>query len=191
MAILTLNNVRSAAEASYGGQFRYKSAASVLQEEVASAPTRETFDVFLSHSYADAQLGEKEVLGLWQILRSVGLKVYVDWIVDREFNRKYVTSWTARKLRQRMDDSRCLFFATSQNSANSKWMPWELGYKDGENGKVAILPLTGGLEFKGQEYLGIYPYVDLTSGTLYIHKDQKTWVNFKDWLAGKEPKKQS
>lgn len=191
MAILTLNEVRSAAEAAYGRRFTHKSAAAVLIEETASAPAREQFDVFLSHSYTDAQLADKELLGLWEILRKLGLKVYIDWIVDRHLSRKNVTSRTAQRLRQRMDDSRCLFFATSQTSASSKWMPWELGYKDGENGKVAILPLTGGSDFKGQEYLGIYPYIDLTSSVLYVHRNQHTWVRFSDWLAGKEPTERS
>jgi hypothetical protein len=42
-------------------------------------------------------------------------------------------------------------------------MPWELGYYDGfRPGYVAILPLvqTAGGSFSGQEYLGLYPYME-------------------------------
>jgi hypothetical protein len=42
-------------------------------------------------------------------------------------------------------------------------MPWELGFFDGYRpGQVAILPLvrTSGETFEGQEYLGLYPYVE-------------------------------
>lgn len=42
-------------------------------------------------------------------------------------------------------------------------MPWELGYFDGyKPGFVAILPLvqSSGSDFKGQEYLGFYPYIE-------------------------------
>jgi hypothetical protein len=43
-------------------------------------------------------------------------------------------------------------------------MPWELGYFDGFNGNVAILPVvpdTEELNFDHEEYLQIYPKVDV------------------------------
>jgi hypothetical protein len=48
-------------------------------------------------------------------------------------------------------------------------MPWELGYFDGfRPGHVAILPLVKatGAGFNGQEYLGLYPYVEDISFTV-------------------------
>jgi hypothetical protein len=41
-------------------------------------------------------------------------------------------------------------------------MPWELGYFDGGKKQVAILPLVEreGADFKGQEYLTLYPILD-------------------------------
>jgi hypothetical protein len=62
-----------------------------------------------------------------------------------------------------MRNSQSLIFATSSASSQSKWMPWELGYFDGfKPGYVAILPLVPSTysDFKGQEYLGLYPYVE-------------------------------
>lgn len=62
-----------------------------------------------------------------------------------------------------MRHSRPLIFATSNTSSASKWTPWELGYFDGfKPGHVAILPLvkTAGSGFEGQEYLGLYPYIE-------------------------------
>lgn len=121
------------------------------------------------------------------ILSSLGYSVYVDWIIDKEFSREEVTYNTAVLLRLRMKHSRCLFFVTSKTTAKSIWMPWELGYMDGHIGKVAILPLTGGSEFKGQEYLGVYPYVDKSNNSLWIHKDRQNWVSFERWLKGEKP----
>jgi hypothetical protein len=51
-----------------------------------------------------------------------------------------------------------------------------IGYFDGFNGKVAIVPIvdTPQSSFTGQEYLGLYPYVDeatATNGQLYL------WIN--------------
>lgn len=67
-----------------------------------------------------------------------------------------------------MRQSKSLIFYTSENSPDSKWMPWELGFFDGNKpGHVAILPLvkTQGASFSGQEYLGLYPPVEEISLT--------------------------
>ena len=116
------------------------------------------FDIFLSHSYADKDI----IPALKKELEDMGYTVYVDWITDKLLSREEVTKETAKVLQKRMQQSKCLFFATSENSPNSKWMPWELGYFDGiKNKRVAVLPISkqnnGFSEyFKGQEYLGLY-----------------------------------
>ena len=117
----------------------------------------EQFDIFPSHSLSDQKL----ILGIWLSLEDMGYEVYVDWIHDRHLSRESVTKETAKVLRHRMRNSKSLFFATTANSSSSKWMPWELGYKDGQNNRAAILPVSQGdaNSYSGQEYLGIYPYV--------------------------------
>lgn len=125
------------------------------------------FDIFLSHSYKD-----KEIIPyLKKELESMGHSVYVDWINDKFLSRKEVTSGTAKVLQARMRQSKSLFFATSENSSDSKWMPWELGYFDGiKDKKVAVLPIRinnnfSDDEFKGQEYLGLYYYVSFNKAS--------------------------
>jgi len=115
------------------------------------------FDIFMSHSYEDAEIiaGAKLI-----IEQNSGLTVYVDWIEDAQADRSRVTPGTADMLRQRMNHCRFLLYATSRSSPNSKWMPWELGYFDGlKGGSVGILPIVQSTDdsFKGQEYLGLYP----------------------------------
>jgi hypothetical protein len=115
------------------------------------------FDIFMSHSYEDAEIiaGAKLI-----IEQNSGLTVYVDWIEDAQADRSRVTAGTADMLRQRMNHCRFLLYATSRSSPNSKWMPWELGYFDGlKGGSVGILPIVQSTDdsFKGQEYLGLYP----------------------------------
>ena len=77
-------------------------------------------------------------------------------------------------------------------------MPWELGYFDGLKGKVAILPIvdtpTFTEDYKGQEYLGLYYYVTKGNAknenigeTLWINKDEKTYIHLPAWLDGKQP----
>jgi hypothetical protein len=135
-------------------------AASSELRKSSAASLSATFDIFLSHSYEDARL----ILGVKRLLEGQRLSVYVDWIEDNQLNRAAVTFSTAETLRQRLRRCRYLLFATSQSSPRSRWMPWELGYFDGRNGrnKIGILPLVDDAhaDFAGQEYLGIYPRVE-------------------------------
>lgn len=158
------------------------------------------FDIFLSHSYADKDI----IPRLKKALEGFGFSVYVDWINDRLLSRDSVNKNTAKVLQQRMKQSRSLVYATSENSSNSRWMPWELGYFDGIKDKmVAILPLkkdTNGFtdDFSGQEYLGLYYYVDKATPKgsakeiLYINEDRATYTTFDAWLnQNQKPTKRS
>ena len=150
MVFITESQVRSFA-GSAGVQF----AESELRK-VAMAAAPHEFDVFLSHAYVDAQL----VLGVKVMLERLGLRVYVDWIIDNELDRSKVTVETASKLRERMGQCESLIYVATSASPFSKWMPWELGYFDGlKPNKVAILPIVKlvGDTFPQQEYLDLYP----------------------------------
>ena len=119
----------------------------------------QTYDVFLSHSFADAIF----VYGVKKLLESHDVSVYVDWENDSGLDRRRVTKDTAALLRHRMKHSKSLLLATSENASNSKWMSWELGYFDGLKSRCAIFPTNPTqLEahvFEGREYLGLYPYI--------------------------------
>mgnify|MGYP001104598987 CR=1 FL=1 len=156
----------------------------------------EPFDIFLSHCSKDADV----VLGLLEKLNEFGYVVYVDWIDDPQLDRSNVTKATANVLRERMNQSKCLFYATTINSTQSKWMPWELGYIDGRKDKSAILPIfesesSSTQNYKGQEYLGVYPYcIEATTkntnvNKLWICESEDIYVLFDDWLKGKKPYK--
>ena len=136
-----------------------KSASQILIEDSARFSETDHYDVFLSHSYQDADT----IYGVKKIIESLDLSVYVDWIDDAGLDRSKVTTRTAQVLKQRMKVSSCLVYAHSSNATHSVWMPWELGYFDGiKTGYVWILPLVAqdDSEFKGQEYLGLYPPVE-------------------------------
>ena len=122
----------------------------------------------------------------------MGNYVYVDWIVDAQLDRTNVTKDTCQGIKERMNQCRSLFYATSKAASNSKWMPWELGYMDGKTTKCAILPImkeTHQTTYKGQEYLSVYPYVQKKKlarygdeGELYIIKEDKPPILFDEWL---------
>lgn len=139
-------------------KYSFESYNDLLNESVKKQNSLSNYDVFLSHSVKDAQI----VLGVKNWLEENGMKVYVDWIDDKQLDRSKVTSKTAEILRTRMRQSSSLIYIATDNSSQSKWMPWELGYFDGYSfGKVAILPILiyENQSFSGQEYLGLYPLV--------------------------------
>jgi hypothetical protein len=164
VAYVTKTEARAAARARYGSLIE-----SELRKSAQTAPTK-TFDVFLSHASEDAAI----IAGVKAMFEREGLSVYVDWIDDTQLDRRHVTPKTADALRNRMNRSRSLVYASSVASTQSKWMPWELGYFDGRHrGHVWIMPLveTADATFRGLEYLGLYPLLErfsfLSMGTKF------------------------
>lgn len=137
--------------------------AEALRREARSTPERGRFDVFLSHSFNDAQV----IYGLRRLLMAEGLTVYVDWIDDPLLDRSNVSAATARRLRTRMQQSSTLIYATSRSASRSRWMPWELGYFDGARSaeRISIVPIENheSGEFTGQEYLSLYKRLEKIS----------------------------
>lgn len=147
-----------------------------------------TYDIFLSHSYDDARI----VKIVKEMLEEKGYRVYVDWIEDDHLDRGKVSAATASILKGRMDRCLSLIYLTSPSAERSLWMPWELGYMDARTGKVAVAPVLEDDEnFEGREYLGLYPYLDLTDDSFYVQNTTSEWVNLKGWMAGQQPKSYS
>lgn len=159
--------------------------------------SEERFDIFLSHSFEDA----RDIFMLYQMLTMVGYSVFVDWIANPDTDHADVSKDAAEGLRQMMTRSTCLLFVVSENSGESKWMPWELGYSDGLHGRVAVLPLTedntdAETYAPDQQYLALYPYVTLNannqgSAELWVSESLDTFVSLNDWLIGTKPSKKS
>jgi hypothetical protein len=166
-----------------------KSAAREILTETASLTA--TFDVFLSHSSAEP---ENILLGVKGYLEDAGLTVYVDRYTDSQLSPEKVTRDTAGLLRSRMRASNALLYIHSRHSKTSRWMPWELGFFDGLKGRVGIMPVVQSAsdQFEGQEYLGLYPYVDCTmiegknTPALWINATPTAYAFLPKWLRGQE-----
>ena len=189
MALFTEDEVRKRAKEEVPF---LKTAASMLNESVTESikelqryPSKQ-YDIFLSHSIKDAEL----ILGIKKICEDLGYSVYVDWIEDSQLDRSEVTKHTADILRKRMMSSKSLFYVTTGNAENSKWMPWECGYFDGLKGKVAIVPIkkySYDDEYIGQEYLGLYPYVVKAKANdnvdkLWVHLNKAQYIFYDKWV---------
>lgn len=156
-----------------------------------------SFDIFLSHSFKDKDY----IAGLYLELCSMGYTVYVDWIIDSHLKRKNVDKETVSLIRNRMKQSKSLIYATSENASNSKWMPWELGFMDGNKERCAILPIMDheNSSFNGQEFLSVYPYITKESvnelvnknlsskGVLWINEATNKYVSMNEWFKGYNP----
>lgn len=158
-----------------------------------SKKTHISFDIFLSHSFLDKDVVE----GLYIELTLQGYSVYVDWIIDPHLDRGNVTKTTAALIRNRLKSSKTLLLAISVNASISKWMPWELGFVDGNTNKCAIIPVSKSdnapTSYFGFEYLKLYPFIKKmrTKGLgqkLFVIEEAKKYVIIDDWLEGKEPK---
>ena len=147
------------------------------------------YDLFISHSYMDREL----VKVLYEKFEEAGYKLYIDWKEKTLQNRENVSAETASQLKIRMNNCMGLSYIATSNIVNSKWCPWELGYADGKKNKAAILPITKDkvYEYKGLEYLGIYPYIDYEKRK---NGNYEFWVNdaqiknkytsLREWLDG-------
>jgi len=164
VAILTFEKAYAAARSVTS---HARSAKMILEAGVESFSERIGYDIFLSHSIRDADA----VIGVKALFERKRLKVYVDWIDDRQLDRSMVNKSTAIKIRERMTTCKNLIYLCSENSTNSKWTPWELGFMDGKTSKAFILPISRveANTFSGIEYLSIYPYIEFIGDEIYIN----------------------
>lgn len=153
-------------------------------------PETKTFDIFLSHSFLD----KEEVLGIYLELTNLGFEVYVDWIIDSKLDRKNVTKSSAELIRKRMKSSKSLLLAMSDNAQLSKWIPWELGFIDGNTQRCALLPVSKESSvpktFERSEYLLLYPYLKRAIVTgltpqAFIVESAQRYVSLYNWGKNK------
>ena len=143
------------------------------QQRTFSAGSNELFDVFLSYNINDKDV----VKGIYYVLKNMGFKVYVDFMIDPQLDKRSVTKETAECIQSRLKHSKSLIYAQSSNAAMSKWMPWELGVVDGNTSKCFIMPVQKGYEIinSRQEYLLLYPVIGInTSSELRVYDSESS-----------------
>ena len=161
--------------------------------EFSRRAVKDEYDVFISYSWHDRSYADKVV----QLLEHCGYSVYIDYN-DTRLDRNNVSEATAQKLIQVMKKCKGLLHLYSPSASVSKWCPWEVGVFSGiKNFRCANLPLLdrAGENFKNQEYLEIYPYVeygsyrDTRTYEFWICDDNNTYTTLKAWLNGAKPTK--
>src|SRR5579871_5132080 len=99
---------------------------------------------FLSHSSKDDDL----VVGAIRVLESHGAIVYIDEIDPAM--PPYTNKETADLLKSRIRQTKKFVLLASNNSKDSRWVPWELGIADGYKSQenISLFPVS---EIEGQD----------------------------------------
>lgn len=148
----------------------------------------QAFDVFLSHSSKD-----KDILpSIINFISQYGVNVYIDKS-DVELPRK-TSPETGEILKNRIQKAKKFIVLVSENSKDSKWIPWELGIADEKKKieNVALLPSvqsSSQSNWPEQEYLGLYPRIVLetfsgqtTPVWMVLDHHSNTGIELGQWL---------
>lgn len=124
--------------------------------------------VFLSHNHDDLE-DLDEATGVIEMLEDYGAKIYID-SMDNKMPEQ-TSGQTASRIKDVIKYCDKFILLATTKAIESFWCNWELGIGDVHKFKknIAILPVKEkdeyDFEYKGNEYLQIYPYVDYEDGT--------------------------
>lgn len=145
--------------------------------------------VFLSHSSKDAD----KLTSVINFLEQYETNVYIDK-EDKDLPRK-TSPETAVKLKKNIVQCNKFIVLVSNNSKESKWIPWELGIADVEKrlANIALLPSTndfGTPDWLEQEYMGLYHRIVYGRHTSYTspvwmvyNHSNNTGTELGEWLT--------
>lgn len=142
----------------------------ILEHSQFSAETT----VFISHRHDDLE-DLQGVLGFLEDEYQV--KVYID---SRDPSMPITTSAeTAVNLKERIQKCDRFILLATNGAIESKWCNWELGFGDANKYQdhIAIFPLKPkgayDYQYKGSEYMRIYPYIRFFDGSEGLRKGMK------------------
>ena len=136
------------------GSGMYKMAGMSLNE----AQDKNLKTAFLSHSHKDRIYAK----GIEAWLEENGLDVYIDW--EDEEMPEVPDVRTAQRIQKKIGDCDLFLYLATENSAKSRWCPWEIGYADEVRGKnnLYIIPTTSNDgTVNGNEYLQLYRRIQI------------------------------
>lgn len=139
--------------------------------------------IFLSHKHDELE----ELDGAIQFLKSFGVEVYVDWDDDKMPEK--TSGITAARIKGKIKDCHKFILLASEGAIGSKWCNWELGHGDAEKyiNHIALLPLRNSFsnEYRGSEYLQIYPYIyesNTSKGIYFVKYPDGSLISLNEWL---------
>ena len=124
--------------------------------------------IFLSHKHKDLEEVE-EATGVIEMLEDLGVKVYIDSMDNKMPDQ--TTGETAARIKEIIKYCDKFILLSTAKAIESYWCNWELGIGDVHKFQrhIAVLPVKEKGEYnhqyKGNEYLQIYPHIDYEDGT--------------------------
>lgn len=122
--------------------------------------------VFISHKHDDLE-DLKDLIGFLE--QQYNVRSYID---SRDASMPAITSGkTAQNIKDRIIKCNKFILLATNGAIESKWCNWELGYGDAQKYQkhIALFPMkpkdTYNFEYKGSEYMQIYPYITYCDGT--------------------------
>ena len=151
----------------------------------ASGPT-----VFISHKHNDLP----DLKGfLLYLTNHYNVVPYID-SMDRKLP-DMTNAETALRIKSVIESCDRFILLATNNALKSKWCNWEVGIADKtkySSHYMAVLPMyeIGSNKYEGNEYLGIYPYIDEDVDSKgnsilvvkYNTKEGRKKISLKDWL---------
>jgi hypothetical protein len=176
MAFITRSQIQAYER---GFSITNESVASVQAKAAATDAASAQTTIFLSHSSKDRDLIKPAIA----FLRSYGVIVYVDWM--DEGMPDVISGETAKRIKGKIREQKKFMVLVTENSKDSRWVPWELGFADPVKGMehIAILPVSDNGSFAQNEYMKIYPKIQLVNGIWWVWIDDPTSLTqLADWL---------
>ena len=131
--------------------------------------------VFISHKHDDLN-DLKDIIGFLE--KNYNVKAYID---SRDTTMPITTSGeTAERIKDRIKQCERFILLATNGAIESKWCNWELGYGDAQKfdlHNIALFPMketnTKDNEYKGNEYMEIYPYIVYRDGSTKYKNGEK------------------
>lgn len=135
------------------------------------------FDVFLSHNSKD----EEKIIDFFKKFNQKGQVLYIDWINDKyDLRREWCNASTVDILKKRIEQSDAFVLYFSDETLNSQWCPWELGYADALGKKICIY-FSENINRKGiPKIYSSYPQLQI-SKNIYVKIKENEDILFEKW----------
>ena len=130
--------------------------------------------VFLSHKHEDIE-DEEELKGFVDFLENLDIKVYID-SMDNKMPQQ-TSGDTAKRIKEIIEYCDKFILLATEKAIESYWCNWELGIGDVHKyiRNIALLPIKDkgkyDYQYKGNEYMQIYPVIDYENGTNYYRNN--------------------
>lgn len=134
------------------------------------------FDVFISHNSKD----EDSIVCFFKELNKEGFVAYIDWVNDKfDLKRQWCNASTAQIIKERIRQCHVFILYLSENTIDSQWCPWELGYADALGKKIAVYYQNDNNENIPQFYLS---YPRLVLGSAKLIQTAEGNYQFEEWI---------